>query len=263
MDAKFFELDAKMEALRAKQASFPPNIIKDYQDRLDVSWIFHDNALEGVVLSYSELKAAIDQRIISDVTLIPMYEEVRNHKLAVDFVRDGQQHRQEADADRPRAGAQALRHPDAGGGRQGLPVPPGEPAAPPLLSRDRAAREDLLQDAQAGRVAGIGRVPRSFTPSRAPPRRTSGCSTPIPWTKNSGKVARLLMNFILIRHGYLPAVIHSIERQRYYEVLRYENEGLLNLVIESLENSIETTGKFLDELNGLRVKRRAGPPLPG
>src|SRR5664279_1124029 len=88
MDAKFFELDAKMDLLRAKLASFPPNIIKDYQDRLDVSWIFHDNALEGVVLSYSELKAAIDQRIISDVTLIPMYEEVRNHKLAVDFVRE-------------------------------------------------------------------------------------------------------------------------------------------------------------------------------
>jgi Fic family protein len=76
-----------------------------------------------------------------------------------------------------------------------------------------------------------------------------------PWTKNSGKVARLLMNYILIRHGYLPAVIHSIERQRYYEVLRFENEGLLNLVIESLENAIETTAKFLDELNGLRVKR--------
>jgi Fic family protein len=76
-----------------------------------------------------------------------------------------------------------------------------------------------------------------------------------PWTKNSGKVARLLMNFMLLRHGYLPAVIHSIERQRYYEVLRFENEGLLNLVVESLENSIETTTKFLDELNGLRVRR--------
>jgi len=63
------------------------------------------------------------------------------------------------------------------------------------------------------------------------------------------------MNFMLLRHGYLPAVIHSIERQRYYEVLRFENEGLLNLVVESLENSIETTTKFLDELNGLRVKR--------
>ena len=88
MDAKFFEIDTKMEALRTRTASFPAKILKDYRDRLDVSWIFHDNALEGVVLSYSELKAAIDQRIISDVTLIPMYEEVRNHKAAVDFVRE-------------------------------------------------------------------------------------------------------------------------------------------------------------------------------
>ena len=63
------------------------------------------------------------------------------------------------------------------------------------------------------------------------------------------------MNFILIKHGYLPAVIHSIERQRYYEVLRFENDGLMNLIVESLENSIETTAKFFDELNGLRVKR--------
>jgi Fic family protein len=76
-----------------------------------------------------------------------------------------------------------------------------------------------------------------------------------PWTKNSGKVARLLMNFILLRHGYLPAVVHSIERQRYYEALRFENDTLLNLIVESLENSIDTTDKFFTELRGLRVKR--------
>ena len=38
-------------------------------------------------------------------------------------------------------------------------------------------------------------------------------------------------------------------------MLRFENDGLMNLVVESLENSIETTAKFLDEINGLRVKR--------
>ena len=88
MDAKFFEIDNRMEALRTKTASFPAKILKDYRERLDVSWIFHDNALEGVVLSFAELKAAIDQRIISDVTLIPMYEEVRLHKQALDWVRE-------------------------------------------------------------------------------------------------------------------------------------------------------------------------------
>src|SRR5438045_7002732 len=88
MEAKFFELDAKMDGIRTKMAGFPERVLRDYQGKLDVSWIYHDHALEGVVLSYSELKAAIDQRIISDVTLIPMYEEVRNQKTAVDFVRE-------------------------------------------------------------------------------------------------------------------------------------------------------------------------------
>src|SRR5262249_18363689 len=60
-----------------------------------------------------------------------------------------------------------------------------------------------------------------------------------PWTKNSGKVARLLMNLLLLREGYLPVVVHSIERQRYYEVMRNENAGVVPLVVESLANGIE------------------------
>src|SRR2546423_1486936 len=99
MEAKFFELDAKMDGIRTKMASFPERVLKDYQGKLDVSWIYHDHALEGVVLSYSELKAAIDQRIISDVSLIPMYEEVKNHKLAVDFIREAVRSRKPPEVD--------------------------------------------------------------------------------------------------------------------------------------------------------------------
>ena len=59
-------------------------IVAEFDEKLDQSWIYHDNALEGVVLSYHELKAAIDKKIISDVTLIPMYEEIKNHKAAIE-----------------------------------------------------------------------------------------------------------------------------------------------------------------------------------
>jgi Fic family protein len=253
MDAKFFELDAKMEALRAKQASFPPNILKNYQDRLDVSWIFHDNALEGVVLSYSELKAAIDQRIISDVTLIPMYEEVRNHKLAVDFVRDANVSKKPTPIDielvrklyallTPEAASKAYPY------RKENPLHRlyyHEIAAPEKIGQKMRKLDEWLHSDEFNELHPITRATKAHF----------RLLNIYPWTKNSGKVARLLMNYILIRHGYLPAVIHSIERQRYYEVLRFENEGLLNLVIESVENAIETTAKFLDELNGLRVKR--------
>ena len=254
MDAKFFELDAKMDLLRGKLASFPPKIIKDYQDRLDVSWIFHDNALEGVVLSYSELKAAIDQRIISDVTLIPMYEEVRNHKLAVDFVREAHSTAKKPlpiDLELVRK-LYALLTPEAAA--KGYPYRRENPlhrlyyheiAPPEKISYKMRKLGEWLESEEFRDLHPITRATKAHF----------RVLTTYPWTKNSGKVARLLMNFMLIRHGYLPAVIHSIERQRYYEVLRAENDGLLNLVIESLENSIETTNKFLDELNGLRMRR--------
>ena len=253
MDAKFFELDAKMEAVRAKLASFQPNVIKDYQDRLDVSWIFHDNALEGVVLSYSELKAAIDQRIISDVTLIPMYEEVRNHKLAVDFVRDANTAKKPMAIDLELVRKlYAILTPEAAA--KGYPYRRENPlhrlyyheiAAPEKISYKMRKLGEWLESDEFRDLHPITRATKAHFRLLAT----------YPWTKNSGKVARLLMNFMLIRYGYLPAVIHSIERQRYYEVLRFENDGLINLVIESLENSIETTGRFLDEIRGLRVKR--------
>src|SRR5258708_16544417 len=233
MDAKFFELDAKMDGVRSKLASFPSNVIKTYQDRLDVSWIFHDNALEGVVLSYSELKAAIDQRIISDVTLIPMYEEVRNHKLAVDFVRDANSSKKPIPIDielvrklyallTPEAAAKALPF------RKENPLHRlyyHEIAPPEKISYKMRKLDEWLKSEELQARHPITRATKAHF----------RLLNIYPCTKNSGKVARLLMNYILIRHGYLPAVIHSIERQRYYEVLRFENEGLLNLVIESLE----------------------------
>src|SRR5678816_1912965 len=87
METKFFSLDSKVDALRELRMRAYPQVVAEFDERLDQSWIYHDNALEGVVLSYHELKAAIDKKIISDVTLIPMYEEIKNHKSAIELVR--------------------------------------------------------------------------------------------------------------------------------------------------------------------------------
>jgi Fic family protein len=73
-----------------------------------------------------------------------------------------------------------------------------------------------------------------------------------PWPKNSGKVARLLMNLMLLRDGFPPVVIHSIDRQRYYDVLRAEGAGIVPLVFESLENGVETSARFFSELEEAR-----------
>ena len=252
MEARLFELDAKMEMLRAKIASFPDKLRLDYENKLDVSWIFHDNALEGVVLSYSELKAAIDQRIISDVSLIPMYEEVKNHKLAVDFIREIAHSKKPVEVDLELIRKlYAMVTPDAVA--KGCPYRKENPlhrlyyheiAPPEKIAYKMRKLAEWLESAEFSSLHTVAKAVKvQFRLLQA-----------YPWTRNSGKVARLLTNFLLLRHGYLPAVVHSIDRQRYYEVLRHENDGLMTLILESLENSIDTTSRFFDELSGLRVR---------
>ena len=82
-----------------------------------------------------------------------------------------------------------------------------------------------------------------------------------PWPKNSGKVARLLMNLMLLRDGFPPVVIHSIERQRYYDVLRAEAAGLVPLVFESLENGVETGDPLLPGAGRGQGGSQAQPPF--
>ena len=252
MEARLFELDAKMEAFRAKVGAFPDKLRRDYESKLDVSWIFHDNALEGVVLSYSELKAAIDQRIIRDVSLIPMYEEVKNHTLAVDFIREtaGSRKSPTVDLEFIRK-LYAMITPDAIA--KGCPYRKENPlhrlyyheiVPPEKIGYKMRKLAEWLESVEFSRMHAIVQsVKIQFRLLQA-----------YPWTRNSGKVARLLSNYILLRSGYVPAVVHSIDRQRYYEVLRHENDGLITLMLESLENSIDTTARFFDELSGLRVR---------
>jgi Fic family protein len=255
MDSKLFELDAKMDGLRSRMAGFPPKVTRDFQERLDVSWIFHEHALEGVVLSYSELKAAVDQRIISDVTLIPMYEEVKTHKQAVDFVREASllppKKRPEVDLELVKK-LYGILTPDAVA--KGCPYRKENPLHR-LYYHEIAPPEKIAYKMKKLQEWLASPEYKHLHPILAASRVQFRLLQAYPWTKNTGKVARLLTNYILISNGYLPAIIHSIERQRYYEALRHENDGLTNLILESLQNSIETTAKFYEELQGLRVRR--------
>lgn len=46
-----------------------------------------------------------------------------------------------------------------------------------------------------------------------------------PFLDGNGRVARLLMNLYLIRHGYTPVIVQTGDRQRYYDALRQADEG--------------------------------------
>ena len=69
--------------------------------------------------------------------------------------------------------------------------------------------------------------------------------------------ARAVSYLMLLRDGFPPVVIHSIERQRYYDVLRSEAAGLVPLVLESLDNGVDTASRFFSELEEARRQLRS------
>ena len=68
----------------------------------------------------------------------------------------------------------------------------------------------------------------------------------------------ILVGVILSALGLDPFdIIHSIERQRYYDVLRAESAGIVPLILESLENGMEMVQRFFQELEEARDQKRS------
>ena len=68
-----------------------------------------------------------------------------------------------------------------------------------------------------------------------------------PYPKHGGKVARLVMNLLLMSAGYPPAMIHSTERQRYYDALKTNENALAQIVKEALTASVESAIRYLEQ----------------
>jgi Fic family protein len=60
-----------------------------------------------------------------------------------------------------------------------------------------------------------------------------------PFIDGNGRVARLLMNLILMRNGFPPTVILKVDRKKYYRVLNEGNLGNLNPFIDFVGRAIE------------------------
>jgi Fic family protein len=233
-----------MDILRTLLDRAEEGVTAAFDSALDLSWIYHDNALEGVVLHYHELKAAVDPRIISDSSLIPMYDEICAHKKAIDLVRDlAAKKKPGFDLNTIKVIHQAVTVDDDGKQYHYRKENPlhrlyfHEIAPPEKISYKLRKLADWAASPEFRKVHPIQRATLAHFK----------LIQIYPWLKNSGKVSRLLMNMLLYREGYLPAVIHAVERQRYYEVLRQDVNELSRLVVESLMNGIESATRYLEQ----------------
>lgn len=253
MRTRLVDIDDRMEDL-ADRMRADPEVAEDFVRKYEISWLHHENALEGVVYSGQELATALQNQPLADTSFVGALQELRNHKAALDLVRA------EAASKKLRVNLTLVRRlsETLAAGPEGRP--------PPELRKDMPLHRSYFHE-----IAQPARIPvllqklldlcdsadfRGAHPIQRAARLHHGFMQVFPYTEQSGRLARLLANLVLLHAGYrLLCVIHATDRQRYYESLRLPEAALRDLTVEALENSLGQAEKFFREAPSRR--RRA------
>jgi Fic family protein len=241
-------IEERWARIEARLAKADNEFRQNFQESFDMSWIFHDSALEGTVYTFHELKTAIDPNItvVPDSSLQPICEEIRRHREAIAYIRDyASKKRQPINLDTLKK-IYLILHPEEGDiktvkYRKDIPqhrlyfheyAQPDKIPAKVKQVMDWLAEPDTKRNRSAVRIAARAHydLVRCF-----------------PFQTDSGKASRLFMNLLLLRAGYPPAIVHHTERQRYYEALKGSAATMNSIVQESIDNAVASAEKVLDE----------------
>lgn len=246
---KAVSIEERTACLEERLKAAPVEVQAKYRSDLDTSWIAHDSALEGVVYTVHELRAAMGSgdlgTVSADATTQPVVEEIRRHREALHFIREQATRRRAPITVDVVKRIYCILHPEEGdvkAAKYRKDIPQHRLYFHEYTPPDKIAYKlrqviDWLNDPESRRTR---------TPVRIAARAHYDILRIFPFTTDSGKVARLVMNLLLLRSGYPPAIIHSTERQRYYEALKGSSTLMHSIVQDAIENSLASIEKLLD-----------------
>jgi Fic family protein len=265
------EIDDKNDELRSLLTAHKEKG-QEFLERFEMSWIYHDAALEGVVYTPPELNAALHPGAMgAEASMMPIVLEIRNQKTAIDYIRDearvaGKKHSQitltqikrvhdliigntpEAltaramTERRERSEKELAKEREKSGYRKDMPLHRTyfhDIAQPAKIPAALEKFSDYTQGAEF----------REFHPIKQAATAQHQFMQIFPFTEHSGRVGRLVSNMVLLRHSYLPCIIHSIDRQRYYEAFRGPVASFRSLMMDAMENSLDNALKYFRDLN--------------
>jgi len=254
MRSRYLDLDDRTQDIAERIRDYP-EIAADFLQKYRISWIYHENALEGVIYTLQELTTALDAPPLAEVSVVGALQEVRNHKAAIDIIRT------EAQAKKPKVNISLVKrlHEALNAGiqsrgpseyRKDMPLHRAyfhEIADPPKIP---ALLAKVLESTESAEF-------RQSHPLHQASKLQHAFMHVFPYTDGSGKVARLLGNLLLVHKSYLPCIVHSVDRQRYYESLRLPEAALRDLMLEAMENALDNAERFFSEAVASRSRHAA------
>lgn len=255
MTLPYFQVDTRNEHLKTL-ARRHSSLWIEFSEKLVLSWIYHDHGLEGVVLQPHELMDALGDKAVADNSSQMLYLDINNLHNAIQMVEEYIEGKKSDDKVN-KSFVQALYQklvvgvrgvPEGNGlrqedGRYGAyyhKCCPHEEVEVKLRKLITMYNQTKSEDQHP--LVHAAQFHFNFMKT-------------MPFGRFSGKIVRLLTNLLLMRHDYPPAIIHTVERARYYEALAQEDETLLlHLLSESINSTVEGGLQFLQQ--GIAERRR-------
>ena len=229
----------------------PEDLLETYRKRLEMSWIYHDGVLEGIVYTPEELEQAFEPPPEDEDPYEgpgdEAVEQIRAHRAAIELVRELSARK------RLTIGLDVIKRiyatlaPEEIEGRQPPKYRHEMPAQRMYFHEVVPPEKISYRMRQLVQWMNSAETRKTTHPVRLAARAHHQLLHIHPFPVRSGSVARLVMNLLLLRTGYPPAIVHATERQRYYEALRSGPDATAALVHEALATSVESTIRFLEE----------------
>lgn len=225
---------ARLDSLRP----LPTGVLARLRQNLDLEWIYNSNAIEGNTLTLQETRLILETGLTIGGKNLREHFEVINHRKAIAYVEDlvsqdagitshhvRQIHKLVlTQIDDENAGQYRKTPVQIAGADY---TPPDAWEIPRLmtewgdwLTQGQVDQHPIVLAALAHhRLAAIH-----------------------PFVDGNGRTARLVMNLILMKHGYPPTVIERVHRQQYYRVLAQADDNqfspLINFTGRAVERSL-------------------------
>lgn len=228
------EKKGRLDALRP----LPPTAVARLNDQLTVEWIYNSNAIEGNTLTLQETRLILETGLTVGGKSLREHVEVTNHREAIRYVEalvDGKEPVSAFQVRQIHSLVLAGIDDDSAGRYRILPVRiTGSAHVPPEAWQVVQGMDDW-QTWLTGEAASLHPVERA---AEAHHRLVAIH----PFLDGNGRTARLVMNLLLLREGYPPAIILRVNRRQYYRVLAGSDGGklapLVNFVGRAVERSL-------------------------
>ena len=241
-----FELLAKRVRAMRTQGTLSPKVLYRIRKHFRIKNIYHSNAIEGNVLAVGETRQVVEHGLTITGKPLKDQAEARNLSHALDFLEDLAGNTSspitENDVRQLHALVLAGLSDEAGAYRSVPVVISGSEYSPPGPESVPAQMGDFgrwLSDVSVPDADAFASVSAIFAAAAA----HTWFVTVHPFIDGNGRVARLLMNLMLMRHGYPIAIITKEDRLRYYDALEFSQASDLTpfaiLLTECIEESLE------------------------